>query len=147
VKYAIIICFIFMGLSAQANEKGLGISIGNPTGLNGKYWLNSSRAVDAGLAWSLGKNQEVSIHSDYLLHKEGAFYFNDIHPLDFYYGVGGRMEFADEIELGVRVPLGIAHRFEAESADVFAEVAPIVDLIGKTGLELHLIFGGRYYFN
>ena len=147
MKYVVIICFLFMGLSAWANEKGLGISIGNPTGLNGKYWLNSDRAVDAGLAWSFGKKQEVSIHSDYLLHKEGAFYFNDIHPLDFYYGVGGRMEFADEIELGVRVPLGIAHRFEAESADVFAEVAPIIDLIGRTGLELHLIFGGRYYFN
>lgn len=147
MKYVVIICFLFMGPSAWANEKGLGISIGNPTGLNGKYWLNSDRAVDAGLAWSLGKKQEVSIHSDYLLHKEGAFYFNDIHPLDFYYGVGGRMEFADEIELGVRVPLGIAHRFEAESADVFAEVAPIIDLIGRTGLELHLIFGGRYYFN
>jgi len=136
-----------MSLTAWANEKGLGISIGNPTGLNGKYWLNSSRAVDAGLAWSMGRSQDFSLHSDYLLHKERAFYFNDIHPLDFYYGLGGRMEFADEIELGVRVPLGIAHRFEAEAADVFAEVAPIIDLIGRNGLELHLIFGGRYYFN
>lgn len=133
-------------VASWANEKGIGISIGNPTGLNGKYWLDSSRAVDAGLAWSFGKHSDLSIHSDYLLHREGAFFFNDVHPLDLYYGVGGRMEFADDIEIGVRVPVGFAHHFERESADVFAEVAPIVDLITKTGLEMHLLFGGRYYF-
>ena len=131
----------------MANEKGIGISLGNPTGLNGKYWLDSSRAVDAGLAWSMGKGQDFSLHSDYLLQKEAAFYFNDIHPLDFYYGIGGRMEFADEIELGVRIPFGLAHRLQAESADVFGEVAPIFDLVGRTGLEMHLVIGGRYYFN
>lgn len=147
MKYFFILCFALLSFTSWANEKGIGISIGNPTGLNGKYWLDSSRAVDAGMAWSMGKGQAFSIHSDYLLHKEGAFYFNDIHPLDFYYGVGGRMEFSDEIELGVRVPFGLAHRFEAESADVFAEIAPIVDLVGRTGLEMHLLFGGRYYFN
>lgn len=147
MKYFFILCFALLSITSWANEKGIGISIGNPTGLNGKYWLDSSRAVDAGMAWSMGKGQAFSIHSDYLLHKEGAFYFNDIHPLDFYYGVGGRMEFSDEIELGVRVPFGLAHRFEAESADVFAEIAPIVDLVGRTGLEMHLLFGGRYYFN
>lgn len=144
---ALIVCVLaFISITSWANEKGIGISIGNPTGLNGKYWLDSSKAVDAGLAWSFGKHSDLSMHSDYLLHREGAFFFNDVHPLDFYYGVGGRMEFADDIEIGVRLPVGLAHRFERESADVFAEVAPIVDLITKTGLEMHLLFGGRYYF-
>lgn len=146
MKFIIILCFILISFTSWANERGIGISIGNPVGLNGKYWLNSTSAVDAGLAWSVGKGQDFSLHSDYLLHKEAAFYFNDVHPLDFYYGVGGRMEFSDEIELGVRVPVGVAHRFIAESADVFAEVAPIIDLVGRMGLELHLLFGGRYYF-
>jgi len=146
VRLILLICLLF-SFSAQAKEKGVGISLGNPTGLNGKYWLDSTHAIDGGLAWSLGKGSDFSIHSDYLLHKQAAFYFNDIHPLDFYYGIGGRMEFADEIELGVRVPFGLAHRFEAESADVFGEVAPIVDLVGRNGLELHLMIGGRYYFD
>lgn len=146
MKLLLVTLLILMSLPSWANEKGIGISIGNPTGLNGKYWLDSSKAVDAGVAWSLGKHSDFSLHSDYLLHKDGAFYFNDIHPLDLYYGVGGRMEFADDIEVGVRVPVGLTHRFEQESADVFAEVAPIVDLLTKTGLEIHLLFGARYYF-
>lgn len=146
MKSIVTILLLLCSLSSWANQKGLGISVGNPTGLNGKYWLDSSKAVDAGMAWSFGKHTDFSLHSDYLLHKDAAFYFNDIHPLDFYYGIGGRMEFSDDIELGVRVPLGLTHRFEQESADVFAEVAPIVDLVSKTGLEIHLLFGARYYF-
>lgn len=146
MKLLLVILLVLISFSSWANEKGIGISIGNPTGLNGKYWLDSSKAVDAGMAWSIGKHSEFSLHSDYLLHKDGAFYFNDVHPLDLYYGVGGRMEFADDIEIGVRVPVGLTHRFEQESADVFAEVAPIVDFLTKTGLEIHLLFGGRYYF-
>jgi hypothetical protein len=124
----------------------VGISLGNPTGLNGKYWLDSTKAVDGGVAFSLGKHSNFSLHSDYLLHNDAAFYLNDVHPLDLYFGIGGRMEFADDIEIGVRVPVGLAHKFEKESADVFAEVAPIIDFISKTGLELHLLFGARYYF-
>ena len=146
MKRYFIFLLVFMSLPALANRKGLGISIGNPTGLNGKYWLDNKSAVDAGVAYSLGKNSNFSLHSDYLLHKEGAFFFNDVHPLDLYYGLGARMEFDHDIEVGVRIPVGLAHTVENGSADMFAEVAPIVDLVTKTGLEIHLLFGARYYF-
>jgi hypothetical protein len=56
------------------------------------------------------------------------------------------MEFADDIEVGVRLPVGLAHKVEGGSADVFAEIAPIVDFISRTGIELHWLFGARYYF-
>jgi hypothetical protein len=129
-----------------SGQMGLGVMLGNPTGLNGKYWLDNNRAVDAGLAYSFGKNSDLSLHSDYLFHKDEAFYLNDTHPLDLYYGIGGRMEFADDIEIGVRVPVGLAHKVNGGAADVFGEVAPIVDLFTKTGLELHFAIGARYYF-
>ena len=135
-----------VSFSSWSNDFGLGISLGNPTGLNGKYWLDEKRAVDGGLAWSLGKKTSLSMHSDYLFHKNSAFYFNDDYALDLYYGLGGRMEFSDDIELGVRVPVGLAHRIENAGADVFVEGAPIFDIIGRTGFELHLMLGARYYF-
>lgn len=146
MKAFLFLFMITMSLPAFANKMGLGISIGNPTGLNGKYWLDNKAAVDGGVAYSLGKHSDFSIHSDYLLHKEGAFFLNDVHPLDLYYGLGGRMEFADDIEIGVRVPVGLAHMIENGSADMYFEVAPIIDLLTKTGLELHVLFGARYYF-
>lgn len=134
------------GVMAAAHQMGVGVMLGNPTGLSGKYWLDEERAIDGGFAYSLGKNSDLSIHSNYLLQKDAAFYLNDVHPLDLYYGIGGRMEFADDIEIGVRVPVGVAQRLQDQRADVFAEIAPILDLFTKTGVELHLAVGARYYF-
>ncbi len=142
-----LMCLVFLVcLPALANQSGLGISIGNPIGVNGKYWLDDNKAVDAGAGFSFGKHTDFSIHSDFLLHNKGALFVNDVIPLDLYYGIGGRMEFADDIEVGVRVPLGLAYVSEGGQSDIFAEIAPIIDIVSKTGLELHWIFGSRYYF-
>ncbi len=131
---------------AARGDLGLGIMLGNPTGINGKYWLDDDKAIDAGFGLSLGRGSDVSMHSDYLWHKRDAFYFNDVHPLDLYYGVGGRMEFEHDIEIGLRAPVGLAYRVEEKGADMFAEVAPVLDFVTRTGLELHLVFGARFYF-
>lgn len=137
---------IFTSTAFASGNLGIGAMVGNPTGLSAKYWLGGTSAVDGGVGLSFGKKTNFSIHSDYLFHSDGALVFQDSHPLDVYYGIGGRMEFSDDIELGVRLPLGLAHRFENNGADVFGEIAPIVDFIGRTGLELHLAIGARYYF-
>jgi hypothetical protein len=140
--------FSLIGLSAIATSEklGMGLMLGNPTGLIGKYWPSDDHAVDAGIGLSFGRRTDLNIHSDYLLHKKSAFYFNDVHPLDLYYGLGGRMEFAHNIELGVRVPVGVAHMMHNKPADLFAEVVPIFDFIGRRGVELSIAFGARYYF-
>lgn len=144
----VLICALLIILSshASATQTGIGISLGNPTGLNGKYWLEGNKAIDAGLGFSIGDSTDFSLHSDYLLHNEGAFFFNDVHPLDLYFGLGGRMEFADEIEFGARIPIGLVSRGENKTSDIFAEIAPILDFLGRNGLELHFLFGSRYYF-
>ncbi len=149
MKTILLIALVVMSstlLAAEEGTKGVGVMLGNPTGLNGKYWLGNNRAVDGGLAFSFGKHTDVSIHSDYLLHNDAAFYLNDVHAHDLYYGIGGRMEFGDDIEVGARVPVGLVHNMKDQPADVFAEVAPIFDFLGRQGLELHLAVGARYYF-
>jgi len=146
MRFVLLLTFLLVSIPALANKKGIGISLGNPTGLNGKYWLDGRRAVDASLGYSLGPHSDFSLHSDYLLHKANAFYFNEVHPLDLYYGLGGRMEFSDDIEIGIRVPVGVVHHFKEESAEIFFETAPVIEILTKTGLELHLLFGARYYF-
>jgi len=128
------------------SQTGVGFTLGNPIGVNGKHWLNNSQAVDGGIGFSIFGKSNLQIHSDFLLHNENAFYFNDTYPLDLSFGIGGRMEFADDIIIGARIPVGLVHKLEKENADIFAEAAPILDFIGKTGIELHLLFGARYYF-
>lgn len=148
MKYLSILALILVTSTAfaAAGEKGVGFMLGNPTGLNGKMWLDDEHAVDGGFALSLGKHTNLSIHSDYLFQNDSAFFLNDVHALDLYYGLGGRMEFGEDLEIGVRVPVGLAHRMKDPNADVFAEVAPILDFIGRTGLELSFAIGARYYF-
>ncbi len=149
MKLILSILFLTLSFIAQADQEklGLGVMFGNPTGLNGKYWLNDDHAVDGAFGLSIGEHTEGSLHGDYLLHKKGVLVFNEVHPLDLYYGVGGRMEFADTIQLGLRVPVGIAHMFDNQRADLFGEIAPILDFVGTNGLEISLGVGARYYFN
>ena len=47
----------------QSHEFGLGIQLGEPTGLNGKLWTGRSNAFDFTLAWSFegsGRNVDAS---------------------------------------------------------------------------------------
>jgi hypothetical protein len=147
MKFMFYLLVFTLSFPVFANKQGVGITLGNPTGLNGKYWLDGKRAIDASLGVSMGVHSDFSMHSDYLFHRFDAFYFNEVHPLDLYYGLGGRMEFADDIEIGIRVPVGLVHGFKEENAELFFEMAPIIEILTKKGLELHLLFGARYYFN
>lgn len=140
-----LLCISFSNMT-WAQKTGAGVMLGNPTGIIAKHWLSESTAVDAAAGMSFGKHSNFSMHSDFLWHSEGALFLNDVHPLDLYYGLGGRMEFADDIELGLRLPIGLVHRQENQLSDMFLEVAPILDFITTTGVEVHLLFGARYYF-
>ncbi len=147
MKIFLLAILFLVSLPAFAEGQfGIGAMVGNPTGVNGKYWLSKTTAVDGNAGFSLGGHSNFNLHSDYLFHSLGALVFQDTHPLDVYYGIGGRMKFDDDIELGVRLPVGLAHRMENDRADVFAELAPIVDFIGRTGLEISIGIGARYYF-
>lgn len=146
MKMLVLALGLFVSLNVLSATTGAGFMLGNPTGAAVKHWLNDQAAVDGGFGFSFGEHTDVHIHSDYILHKKGAFYFNDVHPLDFYYGLGGRMEFADDIELGVRAPVGLVHMFTEQPVDVFAELAPVLDFISKIGVELNVSIGARYYF-
>lgn len=137
----------FSALGQSAGQMGVGLMLGNPTGLSLKKWRSDTQAIDAGAAWSIVGDKSFSLHSDYLWHNKDALYFQDSTPLDVYYGLGGRMNFDDEIEIGLRIPIGIAHNFAESQSDVFAEIAPVFDFLDTTSLEIQLAFGARYYFN
>ncbi len=147
MKILFVVILALVSTTAFAQEKlGVGVMAGNPTGLSAKMWLDDTHAIDAGMGFSFGEHSDFSLHSDYLLHNKGAFFFNDVHSLDLYYGIGGRMEFADDLELGVRTPVGLVHQFTEKNMDAFGEIAPILDFIGHKGFEFHILVGTRFYF-
>ncbi len=135
---------------AQHYEYGVGIVLGEPTGLNGKLWWNDNVAFDTGLAWSFSGGTEVSIHGDVLIHNwdilRDAFGITGGTELPLYYGLGGRLKTATKSVLGIRFPFGAALVFDGYPFDIFLEVAPIMDVAPKTALRVHGAVGFRFWF-
>jgi hypothetical protein len=128
-------------LHARGRDFGAGIAIGNPTGISGKYWLNSRNAVDGELAFP-GSN-DVYLHVDYLWHDYNAFPKPEQGRLPLYYGVGG---FASVDRVGPRGVIGIEYIFAKNPFDLFLELAPELNIAPSLGMTLTGGIGGRYFF-
>lgn len=144
VPIIIIMCF-FSAAYANSKNFGLGIMLGEPTGVSGKLWIDKTSAVDGGLSWSFTDKTSMNIHMDYLFHN-----FNLIHvekdEFPLYYGIGGRIKFGNETEVGVRIPVGLEYIFKDSPFDIFLEIAPILNLIPATSLKFNGGIGARFYF-
>ncbi len=142
-----ILIFILMVLgSITAAEKnlGLGVSLGEPTGITGKLFISDNSAVDATLSWSFIKDK-LYVHSDYLHHFYGIF-GADFPSLIAYTGIGGMIELKENPEIGVRVPFGLSYTFPNTPIEVFFELGPVVLLAPETSGDLTGGVGARYYF-
>lgn len=138
-------------LPARAQDAfGIGIIVGEPTGLSAKKWLSRSNAIDAGLAWSLNENARIQLHGDYLYHRVYLFETDSAREhVPVYFGVGGRVRFAEEgrdDQLGVRFPLGVGKTLSNAPIEFFLEIVPILDLVPATSFDLNGALGARYYF-
>ena len=143
----IVLLFILTNISfaGTPGKFGLGIILGEPTGISLKSWQSDEIAYDAALAWSFGKEGSVHIHVDYLLHNyELIRTINSYTPV--YYGIGGRIQTKDETALGVRLPLGINFRSRKIPIDIFIEFVPALNIIPNTEFDLEGGIGARYYF-
>lgn len=130
---------------AQDRGFGLGIILGEPTGISGKYWTSSRNAIDGGLAWSFRNHGYFHAHADYLWH------FSDLSQTRErfvpYIGIGGRIGAESEsARLGVRIVGGIAFLPRNTPLDIFLEIAPILDLAPATEMRLNGGIGIRFFF-
>ena len=136
---------------------GVGIILGEPTGISIKKWISNDTAIDAAAAWSFSENASFQFHADYLVHNfvvlksavpEGR--------LPVYVGIGGRIKLQNndnlnrrndhDALLGVRIPFGISYLFAKAPVDIFAEIVPVLDLIPGTDFDINGAIGARFYF-
>lgn len=147
IKFVLVLSSIVLlpNLKAQGNGVGLGLIIGEPTGISFKYWTGSTTAFDAALAWSFIDEGAFHIHGDYLFHNMRLISVPE-GTLPFYYGIGARIKTAKDAKLGIRVPLGLAYLFSNAPVDIFLEVVPILDLTPQTDFSINAAIGARYFF-
>ncbi|MFO7675199.1 MAG: hypothetical protein R6X12_02610 [bacterium] len=153
MKKAVLLALVVAvaGALAQGSGTGLGVIVGEPTGVSAKFWLGGNMAFDAAAAWSVYRYTALHIHADVLYHN---FDLLKVSPgaLPAYVGVGGRVKLAGRVEdekdvrIGVRVPFGLEYLFEPVPVGLFLEVAPILDLVPGTGFGINGALGARWYF-
>ena len=146
------------GSVAQERPFGLGIIIGEPTGLSAKLWTSSDNAFDFGLGWSVGGDRigkfngtysggsRVHLHMDYLWHAFEVIHSTERFPL--YYGLGGRFNSGGGYTSSVaaRGVFGIAWLPRETPIDVFLEIAPSFQFTPSTGFGMDAGLGARYFF-
>lgn len=158
--------FLFLGLLSQtiafgkgdARPLGLGVILGEPTGLTGKYFFErNEKAIDFGLAYSFG--EYILVYGDYLYHFTNWIHSSEpvLRDLDPYLGVGAgfllrsgeeykKGEKRDSIRMLVRVPLGAEWRPKDPPLGVFLELVPGVRFVPNVDAEIEGGIGIRYYF-
>lgn len=121
----------------------LGVILGEPTGISFKFWQSGSTAIDGAVAWSMGRNESVHVHADYLFHNDLDV---DHGVLLFYYGPGVRTVFSDNNpRVGARFPLGLQYIVDSTRLSIFFEVAPTFDLIPSTSFGVNGGLGFRFF--
>jgi hypothetical protein len=159
--HAVIALCLFLavqGSVAQDHGFGLGVIVGEPTGISAKLWTSPVNAFDFGLGWSVGGDRigkykgyyeggsRVHFHMDYLWHAFGVIRSSERFPL--YYGLGGRFNTGAgyDASVAVRGVFGIAWLPHNTPVDVFLELVPSLQLTSTTGFGLDAGIGARYFF-
>src|SRR5687768_14864533 len=115
---------------------GLGLEIGTPFGLTGKYFLGPDTALQFGIGtiYHWRDRDGVNAYLDFLWHPVSLASIPAF-ELPLYFGIGGRLWIVDDYRfrdnryddgvygLGVHVPVGVAFDFNNIPLDAFAQVA------------------------
>ena len=139
---------ILTGSNIYSQQKGFGVGIivGEPTGISAKYWTSSINAFDFGLGYSFtSSNSVLDFYSDYVFHSSDLIKAEENFVV--YYGPGARLKIQkDNTRLGLRGVIGIIWPPQNTPIDLFVELAPILDIIPETKFDFAGGVGARYFF-
>ncbi|MFW6329349.1 MAG: hypothetical protein ACOC28_04565 [Alkalispirochaetaceae bacterium] len=146
--FAIIPALLLLSAAAAGaqdfNIIGSGIVIGEPTGITAKVWAEGGVAADAAVAWSFIGDSSLYLHTNVLYHYALRTTPSD-NAITPYLGGGVSIRFEDELNIAVRVPLGVSWLLNVLPLEFFAELAPGVGLIPETDFEFGGGLGARFY--
>jgi hypothetical protein len=131
-------------MAQKAGAIGVGLVLGDHDGITGKYWLDSSRALDFGL----GFHHDTTIYGDYLWHSWNAIRRQPSSgKLPVHLGLGAQLGSHTDHTLGLRAVGGIAYWFPRDPVEIFLDIVPVLQFGSDHGLDLTGSIGVRYYFN
>lgn len=140
------------GRPVEKGALGVGLILGEPTGIAAKLYLQDDHAIQGAIGASFFA-YGYSVHADYVLHP-WILQDRDTFVLPVYVGPGLRIiDYAARGQdshwaVGLRAVGGLLFDFKNVPLDVFVEAAMILeyDFTEGVGLALNVGAGVRYYF-
>lgn len=133
----------------ESKRFGAGLYLGEPTGFTFKGYLTEKFAIDGIAAWAF-RDKAFTVIGDVTYDFLDIPIDSDVVTLPFYVGAGAKLEFSagprDETIAGIRVPVGVSVQWINHPVEVFAEIAPGVEVVPSTEFDLMGGIGVRYYF-
>jgi hypothetical protein len=139
---------------AEKGALGIGIILGEPTGVTAKLYIKDDQAIQAAVG-SAFIGGGLQLHADYVFHP----YILQTRPsfvLPVYFGPGVRViDYTNgrddsSFAIGARLVGGLLFDFKDVPLDAFVEVAGVLEYEFKDGkgaaLKLNAGAGVRYYF-
>ncbi|MBW6515911.1 MAG: hypothetical protein K0B81_04745 [Candidatus Cloacimonetes bacterium] len=146
MKRSMILLVILILPVLLLSKSGIGIILGEPTGISFKMWTSETTAFDAALAYSFADKEHFYVHVNHLWHS--TIDLGET-KLPWFWGIGGNIRYReaakDKVRVAGRIPLGIYHMFETFPADIFLEVAPGLDVIPEISFSFGAAIGIRFY--
>jgi hypothetical protein len=139
---SLVVLFTSIGSAQnQGSGLGLGLQIGEPTGVSIKGWLSHKGALQLGVGWpSLSQDNGLAVSAEYLWHSY-ALCSRQWFPL--FYGLGGI--FGNDL-IGARGIFGLAWWPRGSSLDIYLQLAPALYFKPSSKFDLDFGFGVRYFF-
>ncbi len=152
-RWVVLIAGIALSIGTTRSQDrgvGIGVIVGDPTGISAKIWTAQSTALQFAVAWRTRDpflGTRVGFSGDYVWHSFDAIRSNERFPV--FYGVGGAIASGGAFEsaLGVRGVVGIDWISRRAPIDVFFQVTPVLVLSPSTDMEIGAGVGMRYFFD
>jgi hypothetical protein len=143
-----------------AENTGIGVIIGDPTGLTLRHYQSDERTWDGTLSFDWDQYVEVTANPSWLFPEAFSKRDRFLRDLTPYLGIGGALVFYGEeglrrwrrenedntqdVSLGIRVPIGIEWKMQEAPLSLFLELAPGIGLVPGTFTFLEGGVGIRY---
>jgi hypothetical protein len=155
-KYLIFLLLIVPSF-VFAQNYGIGVIVGSPTGFTGKYFLARTSAIQINAGWSFVSDVKFHITGDYqflfpgVIKGEEGVALRNVVP---YFGIGGSFraktaeppEPPDETDFCIGLRLGGGIEYLISRFGVFLELYPVVNVIPSTDFDVEGGLGFRFYF-
>ncbi len=123
---------------------GLGIILGEPTGISFRY----DNFPIIGIGWSFSGSGSFHLHCDYWIKNPALK-----NSFSWYIGVGGKLFFEKDDQdknnktgLTLRIPVGLQY-FIDEQFELFGEFVPGMRIVPETKFDWGAGIGIRFYFD